>query len=221
MEKLIAEGARELLGRAGESYSLAVDAVVLRVRTSLEKYLLKDNPNAQASALAEFIEQLQADDLCLVIACEYGDPSAWNDLVSRYSPTVRSAARSAAGNEDAAEDLAQSIWAELHGLRVRVDGRPASKLAYYSGRGSLAGWLRAVVAQLAVDQHRKQSRLIQTEDDADFDRLAAEASGARLSAGMVSSAPDPEDALANKLERIEMERALARSIKEMNDADRL
>jgi len=221
MEKLIAEGARELLGRAGESYSLAVDAVVLRVRTSLEKYLLKDNPNAQASALAEFIEQLQADDLCLVIACECGDPSAWSDLVSRYSPTVRSAARSAAGNEDAAEDLAQSIWAELHGLRVRVDGRPASKLAYYSGRGSLAGWLRAVVAQLAVDQHRKQSRLVQTEEDTDFDRLSSVAVDGKEARVTISAARNPEDALSHKLERVEMEKALARSLQSLSDEDRL
>src|SRR6267378_6115677 len=218
MEKLIAEGARELLGRAGESYSLAVDAVVPRVRTSLEKYLLKDNPNAQASALAEFIEQLQADDLCLVIACECGDPSAWNDLVSRYSPTVRSAARSAAGNEDAAEDLAQSIWAELHGLRVRVDGRPASKLAYYSGRGSLAGWLRAVVAQLAVDQHRKQSRLVQTEDDADFDRLIQKDDQPWRGR---SERLNPEIEVSDKRASVDLRKALAASIGHLSDEDRL
>src|SRR5436305_13261970 len=114
------------------------------------------------------MDGLHADDLCLIVACERGDQQAWSDLVAQFGTTVRSAARSAAGNEDAAEDLAQSIWAELHGLRLRKDGRPASKLAYYSGRGSLAGWLRAVVAQLAVDQHRKSARLVQTADDAEF-----------------------------------------------------
>jgi len=221
IEKLIAEGAQRLLARAGDHYSLAADEVIPRVKASLEKYLLRDEPQAPEQSIVDFIDQLQAGDLCLAVACERGDATAWSDLVERYSTTVRSAARSAAGREDAAEDLAQSIWAELHGLRLREDGRPASKLAYYSGRGSFAGWLRAVVAQLAVDQHRKQSRLIQTEDDADFDRLTTGASGARLSMGMASTAPDPEDALANKLERIEMERALARSIKEMNDEDRL
>jgi RNA polymerase sigma-70 factor len=220
IEKLITQGAQRLLARAGDHYSLAVEAVIPRVKASLEKYLLRDAPQAPDQSIVDFIDQLQAGDLCLAVACERGDATAWGDLVERYSTTVRSAARSAAGSEDAAEDLAQSIWAELHGLRLREDGRPASKLAYYSGRGSFAGWLRAVVAQLAVDQHRKLSRLVQTEDDADFDRLAGD-SGDKRPAGMASSAPNPENALANKLERIEMEQALARSIKEMNDEDRL
>src|SRR6185295_11306288 len=116
-----------------------------------------------------------------------GDSAAWSDIVERYSATVRSAARSAAGSEDAAEDLAQSIWAELHGLRRREDGLPASKLAYYSGRGSLAGWLRAVVSQLAVDQHRKQARLVQTEDDAEFDRIVADGSEEKEAVGRSST----------------------------------
>lgn len=209
-----------MLARASESYSLAVDSLLPRVRASLEKYLLKEFPEAATATVTEFIDQLQADDLCLVIACESGDATAWNDLVERYSPTVRSAARNAAGNEDGAEDLAQSIWAELHGLRVRADGKPSSKLAYYSGRGSLAGWLRAVVAQLAVDQHRKQSRFVQTEEDGDFDRLESGGEGreARISG---SPALNPEAALSHKRERVEMERALARSIAEMQDEDRL
>ena len=221
IEKSVEAGARKLLGRADESYALAVDSVIPRVRASLEKYLLADHPEAAPKSIVEFIDQLQADDLCLVIACERGDAAAWSDLVERYSPTVRSAARSAAGNEDAAEDVAQSIWAELHGLRLRADGKPSSKLAYYSGRGSLAGWLRAVVAQLAVDQHRKQSRFVQTEEDADFDRLGSVAVDGREVRSAGSSTLNPEDALAHKRERVEMERALARSIESMPDEDRL
>ena len=221
IDKLTAEGARRLLTRAGTHYSLSAELVTPRIKACLEKYLLRDAPDAGIQQISDFIDQLQAADLCLAIACERGHAEAWTDLVEGYSTTVRSAARSAAGNEDAAEDLAQSIWAELHGLRLREDGRPASKLAYYSGRGSFAGWLRAVVAQLAVDQHRKQSRLVQTEDDADFDRMTGATTDSQQTAGMISAAANPEDALSNKLERIEMERALARSIKELADEDRL
>jgi RNA polymerase sigma-70 factor (ECF subfamily) len=220
-EKLIIEAARRLLSRADEAYQLAAEDLVSRMRVSLDKYLLKDAPDASDQSINVFLDQLQAGDLCLVIACERGNESAWADLVARYSTTVRSAARSAAGSEDAAEDLGQSIWAELHGLRLRDDGRPASKLAYYSGRGSLAGWLRAVVSQLAVDQHRKQARLVQPEDDADFDRIAADGSDDGKAKGTPGSTPNPEITLTTKLAGAEMERALASAIQDMDDEDRL
>ncbi len=221
IESLIADGARRLLARARDRYSLDVEALTPRVKASLEKYLLRDTPEATTKTITDFIDQLHADDLCLAIACELGDAAAWNDLVEGYSPTVRSAARSVAGNEDAAEDLAQSIWAELHGLRVRDDGRPAGKLAYYSGRGSLAGWLRAVVGQLAVDQYRKQSRLVQTEEDGDFDRLARDEVDGNEARAATSLSLNPENALSDKRERAEVESALALSLSELPDEDRL
>jgi hypothetical protein len=147
--KLFVEGAVRLLERATDNHGLKVETLVPRVTAAVDKYILRDDPQAPAEVIQDFIDKLQADDLCLIVACEQGNQKAWTDLVERFSATVRSAARSASSNEEGAEDLAQSIWAELHGLRVREDGRPAGKLAYYSGRGSLAGWLRAVVAQLA------------------------------------------------------------------------
>ncbi len=175
IQNLLADGAGRLLARASDGRSLKREYLVPRISAAVEKYLLRHDPNTAHGEIAKFIDEMQADDLCLIIACERGDENAWTDLVERFTPTVRSAARSASSNEDAAEDLTQSIWAELYGLRTRKDGMPAGKLAYYSGRGSLAGWLRAVVAQLAVDVFRKQSRLVQTEEDADLDRLAHEA----------------------------------------------
>jgi RNA polymerase sigma-70 factor (ECF subfamily) len=213
-------GAKRLLARATESHSLDSSSLVPRIKASVDKYLLQDDENASDQSIAEFIDELQADDLCLIVACERGDESAWSDLVERFTPTVRSAARSASSNEDGAQDLAQSIWAELYGLRVRADGKPASKLAYYSGRGSLAGWLRAVVGQLAIDQHRKQSRTVQTEDDADFDRLARRGDNGK-ELYLAAAALNPEEAISDKLAGAEMQRALARSIKELSDEDRL
>lgn len=220
IETLLVNGAKRLLARAGESHALDEAALVPRIKAIVEKYLLKDEENASPESIAEFCEGLQADDLCLIVACERGDEGAWSDLVARFTATVRSAARSASSNEDAAEDLAQSIWAELYGLRVRQDGKPSSKLAYYSGRGSLAGWLRAVVAQLAVDQHRKQSRLVQTEEDGDMDRLAQnldERQDQVVSVGVVN----PERAVSDKFAGLEMQKALALSFKQLSDEDRL
>jgi len=219
-QTLIKEGAARLLARASDSRSLARESLVPRVSAAVEKYLLRNDPNTSKADISRFIDEMQADDLCLIIACESGDENAWNDLVERFTATVRSAARSASANEDAAEDLAQSIWAELYGLRTKKDGKPASKLAYYSGRGSLAGWLRAVVAQLAVDVFRKQSRLVQTEEDADLDRLARDAN---IGEGqpVVAGIPNPEESMSNRFAQTDMQQALNRAVQELAAEDRL
>ncbi len=217
IEKVLNESAERLLGRASDNRSLSREVVLPRLTAAVEKYLLKDDPDTPHAEIAKFIDELQADDLCLIIACERGDENAWNDLVERFTATVRSAARSASKNEDAAEDLAQSIWAELYGLRTRKDGMPASKLAYYSGRGSLAGWLRAVVAQLAVDVFRKQSRLVQTEEDADLERLARVAEGQPIVAGV----PTPEESVSNRFAQTDMQQALNQAVQELAAEDRL
>jgi RNA polymerase sigma-70 factor (ECF subfamily) len=220
-QKLISEGTQRLLARATNTRTLDAEALVERVRAALNKYLLSNDANASPQAINEFIDGLHADDLCLIVACERGDQEAWSDLVAQFGATVRSAARSASSNEDAAEDLAQSIWAELHGLRVRDDGRPSGKIAYYSGRGSLGGWLRAVVGQLAIDQHRKSSRLVQTEVDADFDRLARESHQGEESFSATNAPPDPESALADQRAAGDVEASLAQALSELAPEDRL
>ena len=220
IQSLLNDGAGRLLARASDNRSLSREFLVPRISGAVQKYLLKDDPNTPHAEITKFIDEMQADDLCLIIACERGDENAWNDLVERFKPTVRSAARSASSNEDAAEDLAQSIWAELYGLRVRKDGMPASKLAYYSGRGSLAGWLRAVVAQLAVDVFRKQSRLVQTEEDTEFDRLARDAQDGQGGA-IVAAIPTPEESISNSFAQADMQQALGKAIQELGAEDRL
>lgn len=220
IEGLIAAGARRLVERAENRRSLSADTLTARLRTTTEKYVLRDDPSADSAAVHKFLDGLHADDLCLVIACERGDQTAWSDLFEGFGATVRSAARSASSNEAMADDLAQSIWAELHGLKTRADGTPAGKLAYYSGAGSLGGWLRAVVGQLAIDQHRKQAKLVQTEEDSDLDRLAhsdAEPDGAHA----FQSAASPEELLTTNLAANDVEHALGRALAELADEDRL
>lgn len=221
IDDLIIEGAKRLLARAANSRALEPQSLAPRLRASVEKYILKHDPSSAAAPIGKFIDGLHADDLCLVIACERGDQTAWSDLVEAYGATVRSAARSASSNDVMAEDLGQSIWAELHGLKIRQDGKPAGKLAYYSGSGSLGGWLRAVVGQLAIDQHRRESRLVQTEEDADLDRLAHDAEGGPQASSAFQSSPSPEETLAGDLAASDVEKALARALAELDDEDRL
>ena len=221
IEPLVRQGAARLIARAGDSRSLSVDALAPRVAAAVQKYLLRDEPNTATAEINKFIDEMQADDLCLILACEHGDENAWNDLVQRFTTTVRSAARAASANEDAAEELAQSIWAELYGLRVRGDGRPASKLAYYSGRGSLAGWLRAVVAQLSVDTFRKQAKLVQTDEDTDLDRLARDARVSETQAFALSAVSNPEQSLSHRFAQTDLQDALNKAVSELTAEDRL
>lgn len=221
IDELILAGAQRLLARSANVRGLEAGLLASRLRASVEKYVLKDDPDPGPETIDKFIDGLHADDLCLVIACERGDQSAWSDLFEGYGATVRSAARSASSNEAMAEDVAQSIWADLHGLKLREDGKPAGKLSYYSGAGSLGGWLRAVVGQLAIDQHRRQSRLVQTEEDADLERLAHDATGESDGAGAFHSATGPEELLARSMASADVEKALARALADLSDEDRL
>jgi RNA polymerase sigma-70 factor len=220
-DKLLSEGAARIFAREGvESHGLDATHLLPRLRASLDKYLLRDRPDASTEEITRFLDALHADELVLVVACERGDEAAWGDLMRRFHATVLSAARGASSGEAEAEELAQSVWAELYGLRQRADGTPSGKLAYYSGCGSLGGWLRAVVGQLSVDQHRRTSRLVQTEEASDFDRLANEES--HVGDGFrTARPPDPERAFAATEAASAVHAALARAIGELDAEDRL
>ena len=216
----VEEAIEHLVSRAENARSLTGGDVSERVRAALDKYLLRDEPNAANSAIKEFIDEIRSDDLCLIIACERGDEKAWEDLVANFDSTVKSAARKISSNNEDAEDLASSIWAELYGLRTDADGNKKSKLAYYSGRGSLAGWLRAVVSQLAVDQFRKTSKFVQIEEDREFENLANEAAG-RDNNHFASHSENPEELFAGSEAESDVSDALQAAIGELEAEDRL
>src|SRR5205085_9792530 len=140
----IAAAAARLLSRAANGRGLTVNELRPRVIAVIEKYL--PDEGTSEPEIRTFVDEIRADDLCLIIACERNDERAWEDLVANFDSTVKSAARKMSANNEDAEDLASTIWAELYGLRQDADGNKKSKLAYYSGRGSLAAWLRAVVS---------------------------------------------------------------------------
>ena len=219
-KKTVEEAIEHLISRADNSRGLKGTDITARVEATLEKYLLGDNPNAAHIEIENFVHEIRADDLCLIVACERGDERAWEDLVANFDSTVKSAARKMSSNNEDAEDLASSIWAELYGLRQDKDGNKKSKLAYYSGRGSLAGWLRAVVSQLAVDQFRKQSKFVQIEEDREFEKLANEAAhGDNNYFG--SHDDNAEDLLIEKQTSSDVSDALATAIAELEAEDRL
>lgn len=218
---VIDESINRILTRANDARGLSADDLRSRVEKSLEKYLFRDKPGATTQEIRSFIEELRADDLCLVLACEKNDERAWTDLVATQDATVRSAARKVASSPEDADDLASSIWAELYGLKHDKDGKLKSKLSYYSGRGSLGGWLRAIVSQLAIDEFRKQSRLVQVEEDREFENLANESSSRSENSSVMAQHSNPEDIFGEKQMSRDVSRALKRAIDELGDEDRL
>ncbi len=55
---------------------------------------------------------------------------------------------------------------ESVGTKMR-EGNRVSRLTYYSGRGSLEGWLRTVLAQEYVNTYRKQRRLVSLDEESE------------------------------------------------------
>ena len=106
-----------------------------------------------------------AQNLALVHACLDGDEQAWNSFIARYRPALYSAALTIARDGHLARELSDSLWAELFGTSIDQNGRRVSKLASYTGRGSLDGWLRALLAQEYVNRYRKNRRLVTLSDD--------------------------------------------------------
>lgn len=219
-DRTIDDGIARLLAKCGDARGCSVKDVRPRIVRSLAKYLFLEGAAVEHADVITFIEEIRIDELCLVLACERSDDKAWDDLVREFDTTVKSAARKIAANPEDAEDLASSIWAELYGLRVDKDGVRKSKLAYFSGRGSLGGWLRAVTAQLAVDRHRKVAKLVQVEEDRDLEVLAEEAGNSNEN-GIVSHAETSEEMLIQKDSSDAVTAALRTAIDALDDEGRL
>lgn len=212
----IDEAIARLITRAENSRSLEIADLSPRVFKAVEKYVFKIDESAGNAEIKAFIDEIRADDFCLVLACERSDEKAWEDLVKNFDATVKSAARKISSNSEDAEDLASSIWAELYGLK---EGK--SKLAYFSGRGSLAGWLRAVTNQLAIDGFRKMKRIVQIEEDREFENLAQDSSEKTGNEKVVSHTENPEEIFSERQTAKDVSKALKKAIDELEAEDKL
>ncbi len=112
---------------------------------------------ASRSQIAAFWRALQLQDLALAHACALGREVAWDRFITLYREPMTQAAIGITGSAAMGHELADSLYSEMFGLTER-DGQRCSPLAYYSGRGSLKGFLRASLAQRHVDQHRRTGR---------------------------------------------------------------
>jgi RNA polymerase sigma factor (sigma-70 family) len=170
----------------------------------------------QEKLVRAYCETLNLRDLALARACSAGNSAAWDFFMAQFRPELYRAARAIAGNaggESAARDLADSLCADLYGLRER-EGRRQSLFDYFHGRSKLGTWLRAILARRHVDEIRRTRKTEPLEDDAGEPRAEiaalASASGANIEA-------DPERASYMAILQV----ALAAALAALDSRDRL
>jgi RNA polymerase sigma-70 factor (ECF subfamily) len=110
-----------------------------------------------------FWRALHSKDLALALGCALGREAAWQRFMNEYRGPLTRAAVGVTRSTGLGEELADGLYAELYGIADR-EGARRSPLERYSGRGSLMGWLRAMLAQRHVDHYRKTHRETALED---------------------------------------------------------
>lgn len=165
LSDLHAKAGCEKIGLTRESFSVILCEIGTKHGVSSE------------SEARTFILSLRVDELALARACAAGDNSAWEIFMTRYREKLHLSALRIAREDSAARELADTLYADLYGTTTR-DGQRVSKLASYTGRGSLEGWLRTVLAQEYVNRYRRTKRLVSLDEESED--------------GMQFRAPDPE-----------------------------
>lgn len=115
------------------------------------------------SEIERYLSSLHLDDLALACACAVGHDAAWDHFIREHRPALYRAA-DAIDRTGGARELADSLYADLYGLRER-DGERQSLFRYFHGRSSLGSWVRAVLSQRYIDRVRATKRLEPLPDE--------------------------------------------------------
>jgi RNA polymerase sigma-70 factor len=174
-------------------WGLPTEAFAEGLRRSAEKRFGGAQPDP--GAVEAYLKSLHLDDLALACACSEGIEQAWEFFIAHFRQDLRDAAcamlRGSGRADDArAEELADSVYAELYGVRTGPDGRRKSLFVYFHGRSKLSTWLRAVLAQKQVDVIRTSAKTVSLETDVEGE-ARREFTGR---AGAVRADPDPDRA---------------------------
>jgi RNA polymerase sigma-70 factor, ECF subfamily len=174
--ELHSKSACEKFGLTSESFSSILAEVAV-------KYLPADCTPAEARA---FLLSLRVDELALARACAAGHNAAWEIFLTRYREKLYQSALRISREDSSARDLADSLYAELYGTTTR-EGQRISKLSSFTGRGSLEGWLRTVLAQEFVNCYRRTKRLVSLDEEGE--------EGSQFAAPEPEALPSPDSRL--------------------------
>jgi len=183
-----------------------------------------------SGAIQNYLETLHHADLALACACGAGSEAAWEFFVAQFRQELYRAARAVTGSAGAgdadARELADSLYADLYGLR-ESDGQRKSLFDYFHGRSKLGTWLRAILAQRHVDAIRRARKLEPLEDETGreraeiTDQIAAGAPAAVGASNVSRATPgDPPDPDRTKYLTV-LQEALAAVLASLEPRDRL
>jgi hypothetical protein len=103
--------------------------------------------------LHDALKDTNFEDLYLAIACDHGDPDAWDCLVQRILPRVQLALD---GIGVGCEDLAHATAGHLVARAPGPGG--LGSFRDYSGRSSLVAWLKATALNIRRHELRSAER---------------------------------------------------------------
>jgi RNA polymerase sigma-70 factor, ECF subfamily len=162
--RAVASAVAELYEKGrGQEFGLTRECFAHILQEIRKKYLPEAASQAETLAL---YSSLHVEELVLARACAAGEERAWDTFVMRYREKLYEIATYIAKESSTSRELADSIYADLYGIRER-DGERLSKLASYMGRGSLEGWLRTVIAQEYINSYRRRRRLVSLDEEAE------------------------------------------------------
>jgi len=176
IEPMIGAGYSEGQERFGD-LGLELQTYTQRVYSIVRKHLGASPSPARA---IEFVKSLHGIDLYLATSCAQnspgtpsGDPRsaaldsasvAWKTLEKTYKGFICDLVRFFYSTTFAAQDLADSILADL----FLPDRSGSSRIASYDGRSSLSTWLRVVVCNRAINAKRCSAVVKNTDIQAEI-----------------------------------------------------
>ncbi|MCX7012474.1 MAG: sigma-70 family RNA polymerase sigma factor [Candidatus Sumerlaeota bacterium] len=164
------------------------------------------DPGAVAAALARHYPrgdppaQFAAEDFALAAAVCAGDSQAWAAFYNEFRGFIVRVARRFARNEADAEEIAQDFSGE----------EAVRRLALYSGRCSLQGWLAAVVPNIVRDWYRRRAREVMPDSQAP---AGAESEGRRMDDAPGLTREEALAAVEDRLDRPPCETVLRESLR--------
>jgi RNA polymerase sigma-70 factor (ECF subfamily) len=142
---------------------------------------------------------LPKTDTALIVRCQERDPTAFDEIVTRYKQKIFNYVYRMVGDSDEAEDVTQDVFVKMY-----------VSLSSFRSEASITTWLYRIAGNLCIDRYRKRSRreIALGGETISLDvRADAESGSGSSRAGAVAvDVPDESSEPQRMLERAELDR---------------